>query len=177
MSAADGAPDAAQVETEPLTDEERIAHLEAEVAGLRDAHTRAQADLLNYRRRSEQHWAERARTTLADTVRRYLPVLDDLDLALGNVDADLEGHQWVEGIRLVRQKFAETLATAGVEAIPTDGAEFDPRVHEAISYAPGPSGRVVAAVRSGYTMQDYVVRPAQVVVGDGSTDTEPTQDA
>ena len=151
--------------------------LEAEVAELKDAHARALADHLNYRRRSEQHWAERARTTLADTVRRYLPLLDDLDLALGNVDADLEGHQWIEGVRLVRQKFVETLATAGVEAIPTDDADFDPRVHEAISYAPGPGGRVVAAVRSGYTMQDYVVRPAQVVVGDGSTDTETTQEA
>ena len=110
-------------------------------------------------------------------MRRYLPLLDDLDLALGNVDADLGGHQWVEGIRLVRQKFAETLAAVGVEAIPTEQAAFDPRVHEAISYAPGPGGRVVAAVRTGYTMQDYVVRPAQVVVGDGSTDTEATQDA
>ena len=110
-------------------------------------------------------------------MRRYLPLLDDLDLALGNVDADLAGHQWVEGIRLVRQKFGETLAAVGVEGIPTEEAAFDPRVHEAISYAPGPGGRVVAAVRSGYTMQDYVVRPAQVVVGDGSTDTEATQEA
>ncbi len=151
--------------------------LEAEVAELKDAHARAQADLLNYRRRSEQRWAERARATLADTVRRYIPLLDDLDLALGNVDADLDGHQWVEGIRLVRQKFAETLATAGVEPIATEDAEFDPRVHEAISYAPGPDGRVVAAVRSGYTMQDYVVRPAQVVVGDGSVNTQATQEA
>ena len=110
-------------------------------------------------------------------MRRYLPLLDDLDLALGNVDAELDGHQWVEGIRLVRHKFVETLAAVGVEAIATEDAAFDPRVHEAISYAPGTSGDVVAAVRSGYTMQDYVVRPAQVVVGDGSADAEPTQEA
>ena len=171
-SSADGADEAP-----PLTDAERIAALEAEVAELRDAQARAQADLVNYRRRSEQHWAERARMTLADAVRRHLPVLDDLDLALGNVDAELDGHQWVEGVRLVRQKFAETLATAGVEAIATDGAEFDPRVHEAISYAPGPGGRVVATARSGWAMQDYVVRPAQVVVGDGSADADATEEA
>ena len=174
---AGGAAQPTDAEATPLTDEERIASLEAEVAELKDAHARALADHLNYRRRSEQHWAERARATLADTVRRYLPLLDDLDLALGNVDVELEGHQWVEGIRLVRQKFGETLAAVGVEAIATEDAAFDPRVHEAISYAPGPGGRVVAAVRSGYTMQDYVVRPAQVVVGDGSADAEPTQEA
>lgn len=158
-----------------LTDAERIAALEAEVAGLKDAHARALADHLNYRRRSEQRWEERARATLADTVRRYLPLLDDLELALGNVDPGFAGRQWVQGIRLVRQKFIETLAGAGVEAIPTEDAEFDPRVHEAIAYAPGPGSRVVATVRSGFAMQDYVVRPAQVVVGDGAADGATTQ--
>ena len=173
----DGEHDAVEAEPPPQSDAERIASLEAEVAELRDAYTRALADHLNYRRRSEQHWAERARTTLAETVRRYLPLLDDLDLALGNVDADLDGHQWVEGIRLVRQKFVETLAAAGVEAIPAEDAAFDPRVHEAISYAPGADGQVVATVRSGYTIHDYVVRPAQVVVGDGATPAQATQEA
>ena len=175
--AADGEhPDGAG-EAPPLTDAERAAALEAEVAALREAHARAQADLVNYRRRSEQHWAERARMTLADAVRRHLPVLDDLDLALGSVDDDLAAHQWVEGIRLVRQKFAETLAVAGVEAIATDGEAFDPRVHEAITYAPGPADSVVATVRSGWAMSDHVVRPAQVVVGDGSADATATQEA
>ena len=173
----DGEHPAAEAEAPPRSDAERIASLEAEVAELQDAHTRALADHLNYRRRSEQHWAERARATLADAVRRYLPVLDDLDLALGNVDPDLDGHQWVEGIRLVRHKFGEAFVAAGVEAIPTEDAAFDPRVHEAISYAPGPGGQVVATARSGYTIQDYVVRPAQVVVGDGATPAPPTQEA
>jgi len=148
---------------------ERIAALELEVGELKEAHTRALADHLNYRRRSEQHWAERARATLADTVSRYLPLLDDLDRAVANVDAEIAGHQWVEGVRLVHQKFQEAIVGSGVQAIAAAGCAFDPRVHEAIAFAPGPEGQIIATVRAGYAIQDHVVRPAQVVVGDGST--------
>jgi molecular chaperone GrpE len=166
--AAPSVSEAAEPPAPPQTDAERIASLEAEVAELKEAHARAVADHLNYRRRSEQHWTERARATLADTVSRYLPLLDDLDRAVGNVDPELDGHQWVEGVRLVHHKFHETLAASGLEAIATEDAAFDPQVHEAISYAPGPEGRVIASVRAGYHINDYVVRPAQVVVGDGT---------
>ena len=157
--------------------EERIAALEAEVAELREAHARALADHQNYRRRSEQHWADRARSVLAETVSRYLPLLDDLDRAVASVDDDIAEHQWIAGVRLVHQKFQETLAASGLEPIEADGVAFDPSVHEAISFAPGPENTVVAAVRAGYTIGDYVVRPAQVVVGDGSVAGSPPPDS
>ncbi len=164
----DGAVDGVEAPAVPLSDAEQIAALELEVAELREAHTRALADHLNYRRRSEQNWTERARATLADVVSRYLPLLDDLDRAVENVDAEIADHQWVEGIRLVRQKFREAIAGSGLETTATDGVAFDPRVHEAIAFAPGPEGQIIEAVRTGYTIQDHVVRPAQVVVGDGN---------
>ena len=177
--AADGATvDAAEAPAAPLSDAERIVALELEVAELKEAHTRALADHLNYRRRSEQHWTGRARATLADAVSRYLPLLDDLDRALANVDADIssdQGDQWVDGIRLVHQKFHETIAGSGLETIATAGLAFDPRVHETIAFAPGPQGQIIEAVRAGYTIQDHVVRPAQVVVGDGNPPPEAEQ--
>ena len=151
-----------------MSDAERIAALEAEVAELTDRHARAVADLQNYRRRSEERWAERSRATLADSIARSLPVLDDLDRALASVDEEPFGQQWVEGIRLVQQKFHEMLSGVGVEQIESDAAAFDPLVHEAVSFGPGPEGRVIALVRAGYRIEDHVVRPAQVVVGDGS---------
>ena len=176
IEAADGATaDAAEAPAAPLSDAERIVALELEVAELKEAHTRALADHLNYRRRSEQHWTERARATLAAAVSRYLPLLDDLDRAVANVDADISGDQWVDGIRLVHQKFHETIAGSGLETIATAGLAFDPRVHEAIAFAPGPQGQIIEAVRAGYAIQDYVVRPAQVVVGDGNPPPEAEQ--
>ena len=170
-----GAADAAEAPVAPLSDAKQIVALELEVAELKEAHTRALADYLNYRRRSEQHWTERARATLADAVSRYLPLLDDLDRAVANVDGDISGHQWVDGIRLVHQKFHETIAGSGLETIATAGLAFDPRVHEAIAFAPGPQGQIIEAVRAGYAIQDHVVRPAQVVVGDGNPPPEAEQ--
>lgn len=151
----------------PPTGAERIASLEAEAAELREAHARALADHLNYRRRSEQRWADRERDVLVSAVRRFLPLLDDLDLALDSAGGG-GGEPWAEGVRLVRRKFRETLEACGLEAIATEDAAFDPRVHEAISYAPGPEGRIVASPRGGWAIGGYVVRPAQVLVGGGA---------
>ncbi len=148
-------------------DAERIAALEAEVAELTERHARAVADLQNYRRRAEERWTERARAQLATTMARCLPPLDDLNRALDSVDGNLAGDQWVEGIRLVQRKFQEMLAGAGVEEIGGEGEAFDPLVHEAVSSAPGPDGQILALVREGYRIENYVLRPAQVVVGGG----------
>lgn len=163
-------PSAAEADAAPQTDAERIASLEAEAAELREAHARALADHLNYRRRSEQRWADRERDVLTGAVRRFLPLLDDLGLALDSAGTGGGGAPWAEGVRLVHRKFCETLEACGLEAIATEEAEFDPRVHEAISYAAGPQGRIVATLRGGWAIGDYVVRPAQVVVGDGAED-------
>ena len=166
-TAGDSAAPAREAGDEASSDAERIAALEAEVAELTERHARAVADLQNYRRRTEERWAERARAQLAQTMARCLPPLDDLSRALTSVDGALAEDQWIEGIRLVERKFKEMLASAGVEEIGGEGEAFDPLVHEAVSSAPGPEGQVVALVREGYRIENYVLRPAQVVVGDG----------
>ncbi len=166
-TAGDSAAPAREAGDEASSDAERIAALEAEVAELTERHARAVADLQNYRRRTEERWAERARAQLAQTMARCLPPLDDLSRALTSVDGALAEDQWIEGIRLVERKFKEMLASAGVEEIGGEGEAFDPLVHEAVSSAPGPEGQVVALVREGYRIENYVLRPAQVVVGGG----------
>lgn len=153
----------------PKTDAERIAELEVEVTELTDRHVRAVADLQNYRRRSEERWGERARAMLSDLIIRALPVLDDLDRALLSIDEGLADHQWVEGIRLVQLKFQEMLTNVGVQEIASEGTAFDPLIHEAVSFGPGAEGQVIVLVRAGYCIEDHVIRPAQVVVGDGSS--------
>lgn len=142
--------------------------LSAELADLQGKYLRAVADYQNLRRRSEEERREYARYTLAALVINYLPVLDDLDRALDSVDADIAERQWVEGVRMVERKFRGVLEASGVRGIEAEGVAFDPAVHEAISYAPGPEGKVVAVVQPGYTLDEKVVRPAQVVVGNGA---------
>jgi molecular chaperone GrpE len=141
--------------------------LMAELESARQQQMRAVADYQNLRRRSEDERREYARYTLTAVILNYLPVLDDLDRAIESVDADIVEHRWVEGVRMVERKFRAVLEASGVQPIAADGEPFDPAQHEAISYAPGPEGRVVAVVRAGYTVDSRVIRPAGVIVGNG----------
>lgn len=142
--------------------------LRAELADVRGKYMRAVADYQNLRRRSEEERREYGRYTLAALVINYLPVLDDLDRALESVHEEIADHQWVEGVRMVERKFRSVLEASGVREIQAEGLPFDPAVHEAISYAPGPAGEVIAVAQPGYMLDEKVVRPAQVVVGSGA---------
>lgn len=144
-----------------------VEELLAELERARQQQLRAVADYQNLRRRSEDERKEYARYTLTAVILNYLPVLDDLSRATESVDADIAEHRWVEGIRLVERKFRAVLEASGVKPIAAEGEAFDPAQHEAISYAPGPEGRVVAVIRAGYTVDGRVIRPAGVIVGNG----------
>jgi molecular chaperone GrpE len=138
-----------------------------ELEQTRAQYQRALADYQNLQRRARQERVENERYTLTALVLNFLPVLDDLSRALDSVDADFEGHQWVEGVRLVRQKFRNVLEATGIQEIAADGELFNPAVHEAVGYAPGEEGRVVQLVQAGYALGERVVRPAMVLVGNG----------
>jgi molecular chaperone GrpE len=141
--------------------------LAAELESVRAKYMRAVADYQNLRRRSEEERKEYARYTMTALIVNYLPVLDDLDRALESVDEDIASREWVEGIRMVERKFRGVLEASGVQPITADGERFDPAVHEAISYAPGPEGQVIAVAQTGYQIDGRVIRPARVVVGSG----------
>ena len=144
--------------------------LRAELEEVRERWTRAVADYQNLRRRSAEERVELRMQLLAGLVGGYLGVLDDLDRALDSIHQhkELAEHPWVDGVRLVRQKFAALIEGSGVTEIAAEGEPFDPLRHEAVAYQPGPEGRVVAVVQPGFEAGSQVVRPARVVVGNGS---------
>ncbi len=146
-----------------------VEQLRAELADVRDRWMRAVADYQNLRRRSAEERAELRVQLLAGLVGGYLGVLDDLDRALDSIDqhAELSDHPWVDGVRMVQQKFAALIEGSGVTEIAAEGEAFDPTRHEAIAYQPGPEGHVVAVVQRGFEAGSQVVRPARVVVGNG----------
>ncbi|MCH8065619.1 MAG: nucleotide exchange factor GrpE [Chloroflexi bacterium] len=129
---------------------------------------RAAADMQNLKRRMEQERSEVGRLANASLVINLLPLMDDLERALHEVDVKLAGLTWIDGIRLIYRKFEAVLQNAGVTEIEADGQQFDPNVHEAISEAPGEEGRIVSVVQRGYKLGDRVIRPAMVVVGKGA---------
>jgi len=128
---------------------------------------RSAADFQNYKRRIEDERSEAARFANAALIINLLPLADDLERALHNVDTHLAGLTWVDGIRIIHRKFQMLLEMSGVQEIEADARQFDPSQHEAVSQAPGEEGKVIAVVQKGYRLGDRVIRPAMVVVGQG----------
>ncbi|HEY97386.1 MAG TPA: nucleotide exchange factor GrpE [Dehalococcoidia bacterium] len=133
---------------------------------------RAQADFINYKRRTEEERAEFNSYANANLVLAILPVLDDLERALEAIPAKYKKNDWVEGVRLVAHKFKTILEGQGVKPIKAMGEAFDPNYHEALRQDKGKEGMVVEEYQKGYLLHDKLIRPARVVVGNGEADTK-----
>ena len=138
-----------------------------ELGRAREAYLRLAADFENFKRRRAQEAQEQARYGAAGLLRAILPVLDNLERALGHLPDDASDGL-AEGLRLTVRQLEEALRSEGVERIPAVGEPFDPRLHDAVATVPGhPAGQVVAEYLPGYRLHDRVVRAAQVAVGGG----------
>ena len=126
---------------------------------------RTQADFINYKRRSQQEREEVGQYTSSVLLCNLLPVLDDLERALGSIPRDLAKAPWVEGIRLIEHKFHDILKSQGVTPIKAKGKPFDPNLHEAAMRSEGREGIVVKELLKGYKLRDRVIRPTRVAVG------------
>lgn len=132
-----------------------------------DGWQRARAEFANYKRRMEREGAQNYQNAVGSIVKRYLDVLDDLELALKNRPQEGEGAAWADGIELIARKFASILESEGVKPIETDGKEFDPNMHEALTNEESDqheSGQIISVVKQGYLLGDRVLRPALVRV-------------
>lgn len=137
-----------------------------------DLAQRAQADFVNYKRRTSQELEQKIRDANAGLLTQLLPILDDLERARGNVPAELAENAWSQGIELIGQKIDHLLQQQGLERIGGEGDLFDPRIHDAVAYEEHPvydEGQVASVYRPGYRLHERVLRPAQVVVARGSS--------
>ena len=129
---------------------------------------RAQADFINYKRRSEQERAEVVNYANSTLILSLLPVLDDLERALASVPDELAESRWVDGIRHIYRKMQAVLEAQGVSSIEAEGKDFDPNFHEAVMTAEGEEGKVIEETQKGYKLRNRVIRPTKVKVGKGS---------
>ena len=113
---------------------------------------------------AEQYSPSAQARSVAGLIRELLPVVDNLERALGAIEAD---NGVAQGLKLVYAELEGVLTRNGVQAMEPKGQPFDPTVHEAISTMPAEdagSGTVVDVVEKGYKLGDTVIRPARVVV-------------
>ena len=140
---------------------ERVAELEGELAA-------ARADFYNYRQRMAKERQQIRRLVTDDTISALLPVLDNLDTALA-VPVDGSAKVVLEGVGMVRRQFLSTLEELGVRIIPTEGASFDPALHDAVETVPvedpEQDGRILEELTRGYRTEERVLRASRVTVG------------
>mgnify|MGYP001600269145 CR=1 FL=1 len=128
---------------------------------------RAQADFSNYKRRADQEKEELGKFANSGLILSLLPFLDDLERALGSIPSELAEVSWVDGVKLIERKFLASLERQGISIIKSVGEHFDPRLHEAIKEDTGKEGIIIQEVQRGYKLNDRVLRPSRVVVGNG----------
>jgi len=132
--------------------EEKLREAEKAVDAMRQEALRVKADFLNYRARVERESARMKVLAAEGAVLSLLPVLDNLDRAIGSAESQ-QGQPLLEGVRLVRSQFFGALQAMGLEEIQAEGCPFNPETHEAVLVSPveNPSedGKILEVLQKG----------------------------
>ena len=143
---------------------------EDQINELNDKYLRLYSEFDNYRKRTSKERLELFKTAGQDILTDLLPVLDDFDRAMQNMDSSDDTEAIQKGINLIYSKFKSILENKGLKHFKSIETEFDPEVHEAITKIPAPNkklkGKVVDEIEKGYMLNDKVIRFAKVVVGE-----------
>ena len=134
----------------------------------KDKYLRLSAEFDNYRKRTLKEKAELIKNGGEKAISAILPILDDLERALQNMQKADDVKAMYEGIDLIYQKFLKGLSQEGLQKMEPVGETFDTDFHEAIALVPAPDetqkGKVLDCVQTGYKLNDKVIRHAKVVV-------------
>lgn len=129
-----------------------------------DRTARLQAEFENARKRAERERQEFKDYAIGSVVEKFLPVIDNFELAL---KATGSTEQLRSGVELIVKQMEEILRSLQVNPVPTVGEEFDPRHHEALGSVERddlPDQHVAEEIRRGYKVRDRLLRPALVRV-------------
>ena len=127
----------------------------------------ALAECDNMRKRVDKEKINSIKFANEDIIMELFPIMDAFDSALALMDKAEDKMAVIDGIKMVQKQFHKTLESNGVVKIKTDGAKFDPHMHEAaetIETDKYPDGAIIEEMRPGYMLNGRLIRPAQVKV-------------
>jgi molecular chaperone GrpE len=128
---------------------------------------RAQADLVNYRRRASEEKEEVRREANSRLLLNVLSIVDSVEKAVGLIPEDEVSQGWYEGLELVLRNAHKILESEGVTKIETEGRQFEPIEFEAVLHEETlavEEGQILTVLREGYKHRNRVLRAAQVTV-------------
>ena len=157
----------------PVTEEQETCKeetLKIQLDEMNDKYIRLVAEFDNYKRRTLRERIELIKTAGEDILKDILPVIDDIERAIQNIDQSKDIEAVKTGINLIYSKLIDFMKQNGVTAIETIDNEFDIDKHEAVTKIPAPSeelkGKIVDVIKKGYMLNDKVIRYSQVVIGE-----------
>ncbi len=157
--------------TEENVEENELDQLREQIDNEKNKFLRLFAEFENFKKRTQKERIDLFKTANQEVLQVMLPVCDDFERALVNIQKVENVDQGIiEGIELIQNKLNSTLEGKGLAKIKVEaGSDFDTDFHEAITQIPAPSedlkGKVVDVVETGYTLNEKVIRFAKVVVG------------
>jgi molecular chaperone GrpE len=146
-----------------------IQRLSNELQNEKDRYLRLFAEFENYKKRTGRERIELFKTASEDVMIALLPVIDDFDRALKEIEKSGDDSVF-KGVELISNKLRETLKSKGLEPVGTqNGDVFDAEIHEAVTQIPAPSddmkGKIIDVIEKGYTLGDKIIRFPKVVIG------------
>ena len=159
-----------QAGTEKTEQVDELTKTQEELANMKDKYLRLSAEFDNYRKRTMKEKAELILNGGEKSISSILPIVDDFERALKNMETAEDVAAVREGVELIYNKFMTVLGQNGVKVIETKEQPLNTDFHEAIAVIPAQAeelkGKILDCVQPGYKLNDKVIRHAKVVVGE-----------
>lgn len=165
-----------ELETRLKTETTRREAAEAKLVGVQakfeELKSQMERETAEMRQRLMKTLEDRAKQGQFNFLTTLLPVLDNLNLAVGASEKDSSFEHLLEGVKGTARSFEQALISVGVEPVAAMGEDFNPELHEAVDMVgvkPEHDGKITAEYARGYKFGDKLLRPAKVQVGKSDT--------
>ena len=149
--------------------EAELAQMQTRLAASEEKYLRLAAEFDNYRRRTSKEKLDLVKSAGEDILKGILPVLDDCERAIQQLEKTEASTFEKEGTGLIYSKLVSYLKSCGLEEMQVLGSDFDTDFCEAVAQLPveeaSRKGKVIEVIQKGYTLGGKVVRFAKVVIG------------
>lgn len=149
---------------EEAKEDSQVDEKNREIQELNNRLLRLQADFINYKNRVEREKTSLYANATEEVILQILPVLDNFEIALKNMESD---KAYYEGVKMIYDQLVGVLTKNGLKEIECEGKAFDPNFHHAVlteEVEGKEEGTVLEALQKGYMLNDKVIRPSMVKV-------------
>ena len=152
---------------EEIKDKKEIAE---DTTDYKDKWLRSLADYENLQKRLEKEKIDTIKFSNQMIIMELFPIMDSFDSAIASIDKSKDKESFLQGLKMLQKEFHRVLEANGLKKMKTIGEKFDPNIQEALEEVESskfPEGIIVEEIRSGYTLNDRLLRPAIVKVSKG----------